>query len=450
MVVWRLKKNAEKRFLGGHPWIFSNELESSPKGLPPGSAVRLENMRGDFMAWGYGNPHSLIAFRALSRNPIEQSHESRLQDHFRAQILRAWDYRERLGFRESFRLVFGEGDDLPGLIIDRYHIEIGADDIRQVLVVQMATAGIQQMLPAPLAVLQAVVEEAHARRLCSQNWEKTAVVLRNDVNVRKLEGLIVEEPNILKTWPDVDLQNCNIRIGSLATGGERLLFQTDLFEGQKTGFFLDQRRNLEITVQLVEKLWAEKLRTDKSRLPTDDAEIQILDLCTHLGQWSAHLAQTLIGLGRKVRVVAVDASEAALKLCEKNVARTGATIETRKMDVLQHLGQLPPRSFHIVIADPPAFIKSKKDIPTGQHAYLKLNTESLKLVRPEGLFVSCSCSGLLEAGAFVDIQKKAAVRAGRRLRTLSGGGHSPDHPTWLDFPEGNYLKMWAHFVVDRG
>ena len=151
--------------------------------------------------------------------------------------------------------------------------------------------------------------------------------------------------------------------------------------------------------------------------------------------------------GLKVEVTAVDVSDKALQFAETNISRQGAMVNLRELDVLKDLGSFPERYFDIVIADPPAFIKAKKDVPTGRHAYLKLNTSAFKLVRKGGLVVSCSCSGLFEESEMRDVLRKSIQRGELEARCILHGGHSADHPVLLSFSEGFYLKMFVHHVL---
>jgi 23S rRNA (cytosine1962-C5)-methyltransferase len=210
---------------------------------------------------------------------------------------------------------------------------------------------------------------------------------------------------------------------------------TDLVEGQKTGFFLDQAFNI--------ALLCDRLK----HFEFQDNTVRIVDLCCYVGQWSTKITETLVQRGYKVEVTVVDVSAHALSFAKKNAERYGATVNVREMDVMKDLGALPERHYDIVIADPPAFIKAKKDVPTGRHAYLKLNTWAFKLVRRGGLVVSCSCSGLFEESEMMDVLRKSLQRGELEGRCVLHGGHSPDHPVLLSFGEGFYLKMFVHHCM---
>ena len=171
-----------------------------------------------------------------------------------------------------------------------------------------------------------------------------------------------------------------------------------------------------------------------------------MDLCCYVGQWSTKLAQFLKTKGVEVEVEAVDVSATALAFAKTNIERTGARVLIRELDVMEQLGGLPDRYYDIVIADPPAFIKSKKDLPIGKHAYLKFNSQAFRLVKRGGLVVSCSCSGLFPEDELKDVIRKSLQRNSVSARCVGRGGHAADHPTLMSFPEGAYLKMFVNQV----
>lgn len=434
MVIWRLKSGSDRRFRAGHPWVYSNELQESPKGISPGDSVELRDASGKFLARGYGNPHSLIAFRTVSRNEMNLDPFS--ETALRAQVLGAAQLRRSLGFETSFRLFFGEADGFPGLVIDRYLLD-GPNTLRnQVFAIQAHAAGADRVLALLPQVLSWVSSE--------MKWpevSKTALIIRNDLNVRKLEGIPLEEPRLLQGSGGLDLTSATILTGSSSKPDK---FTLDLMGGQKTGFFLDQYANVSAAQVLAEKYFEQQ-----KPLPST---IRILDLCCYVGQWSTRLAKTLKESqpSLKVEVTAVDASASALQFAQMNVERTGAQFKALKGDVLKDLKDLADDSFHIVVCDPPALIKSRKDIPAGTHAYLQLNTEALRIVKTDGIFVSCSCSALLEEEEFRNMLAKAIGRAkqrsGKRVSWVSRGMQSPDHPLIAEFPEGKYLKSWLGLV----
>ncbi len=435
MVVWKLRQGADRRIRSGHPWIFSNELSTSPKGIGLGAFIELQDYRGQFLARGYGNPHSLIAFRAVSFDINER--EPLGFPALVKKIISAWGLRRETGFRGSFRLCFGESDFLPGLVLDYYLVEQnGAKG--QVFAAQLVTAGLDLALKNSETFFKLLAEEAKTQGLSEYTWEQTAVVIRNDVNIRKLEGLDIAEPLTLKEISGVDLRQIDILLNSASDVGV-IRMRCDLAEGQKTGFFLDQTQNIFQAVQLF-KSWA------KSHPELKGQVIKILDLCCYVGHWATQISRALKAEGFEVEVHLVDVSNSALEFAKVNAEREGARVEVHKMDVLEGLDYFQSRSFDIIIADPPAFIKAKKDIPTGTHAYMKMNSQAFRLIKKNRFVVSCSCSGLLEEGEFKEAVRKAIQRNGWQARNLTRGGHAADHPTILQFPEGFYLKMFTHYV----
>lgn len=430
MTVWRLRPGADKRIRGGHPWTFSNELEKSPKGHEPGAPVTLEDARGGFLAHGYGNPHSLIAFRAVSFDP--KAGDCLALEEIVSKVVSAWGHRQLMGYRRSFRLIFGEADFLPGLVLDRYLLEGGS----QVLAIQVLTAGMEKALADLELFARRVAEEALDSGLSKVPWARTAAVLRPDVQIRKLEGLEVKDPVIVHLPEGLDLKSSRVELDPVAgPEGAPVRMKCDLHEGQKTGFFLDQSWNIDIVGRFL------------SRNPHLESPVRILDLCCYVGQWSAKLAQDLRARGFEVDVELVDVSASALAYAKENAEAAGARALPRELDVMEELGKLPDRHYDLVIADPPAFMKSKKDLPTAKHAYLKFNTQAFRLVKKGGLVVSCSCSGLFPEEDLKDVLRKAIQRNQLRARCVAKGGHAADHPTLTGFPEGQYLKMFLHQVA---
>ncbi|MFZ9596004.1 MAG: class I SAM-dependent rRNA methyltransferase [Bdellovibrionia bacterium] len=430
--VWQIRKGMDRRFRAGHPWVYSNELVGTPKGVEPGSLVELRDAAGRFLARGFGNPNSLISFRALSRDPevLDPSAPESLLKRLQA----AGALRKKLGLgKVSHRLCFGESDFLPGLVVDCYQMPSG-----QVFVAQAHTAGADRWVKHLLAVLESMVKSRDGGG--AQAWERTSVVLRNDVSVRKLEGLAVDVPQVLKHANGVDLRQAEIWVlAATASGGStrdeetRVPFEVDLVEGQKTGFFLDQAANIELAVQ--------KLRS------YGGSRLKILDLCCYVGQWGTQLGRAFAQRGIQVEVVAVDASKAALELAKKNMKAQGVEVQGVQGDVLKDLTQFSDQSFDLVISDPPAFIKSRKDTAVGAHAYLQLATQVFRVLKKGGGVVSCSCSALFEEEVFAQTLAKAALRNQRSVSWIGRGGQALDHPVLAEFPEGRYLKAWVG--VDR-
>jgi len=428
-----------------------------------GISVELRDHQGAFLATGYGNPNSLIAFRALSFEPPEINITE--QNFLLKKILSAWEKRRRFDFQGSFRLCFAENDYVPGLIIDYYEIYYHGKTA-QVFSYQLSTAGMQKIITDPVDLFKNLVERAYKLGFCKMDFSNTAIISRNDLTIRKMEGLDISEPQIIKNLPDYDFSKARILVdyclrnrnksfpmdpettvtekasGLTHVTPSQLHFYCDLLNGQKTGFFLDQTRNIGQVADLIR------------RWPAQNQTIRILDLCCYVGHWGTQLSRTLLDQGFSVEVTLVDVSKFALEFAQQNVllnseaekASGKLTLQCFEMDVLRDLEKLPTHHFDIVIADPPAFIKAKKDIPTGTHAYLKLNTQAFRMAKAGGIVASCSCSGLLTEEDFREAVRKAQARNQSNAWGLGRGGHALDHPTLLQFPEGTYLKMLLHGV----
>lgn len=434
----QVKPEAEKKLRQGYPWIMDNEVFELPRGFQQGACVDFVNRKDEFLAFGYFNSKSRISGRVLTFDSTQKSitQNQKMSDH----LVKCWQLRNERGFRGSFRLCFGESDSLPGLVIDYYLLH----NHHQVFSIQMLTLGMQGLFADYLDILKSTVNEAKARGLTSTSWEDTSIVLRNDVSVRKYEGLEVDVPRVIRTQRELDLSNCKILINEVADSGT-LAMTVDLYQGQKTGFFLDQTENIRRVIQYM------------GQRPNHPAPLRVLDLCCYVGHWSAQIARHLsvlpvpalggVSEKRVVKCHLVDVSEKALAVAAKNVQAWTSEVETSRLNVLEELESLPSQSYDLVIADPPAFVKSKKDIPTGKHAYAKLNTQAFRLAKPGGYVVSCSCSGLLGEEDFRESLQKAQSKAQVRAQMILRGSISADHPALCSFPEAGYLKMVMNQVL---
>lgn len=423
--IVRLQSKLERRFKAGHPWLYSNEIQGSPKGIEPGAEVIVQDAGGAFVARGYGHPGSLICVRALSRRADEE--DALTATGIERRLRRAASLRKRLGGVEaSYRWVHGEADGLPGLVVDRYEIE-GAGTV---VVVQAHTAGIDRRLDLIVQAITAIEPEA-------------IVIARDDVGVRALEGLAVgETPRVLASpiRRDAGALEGLLSQASVRVSKERKL-RADLWAGQKTGLFLDQRANAERLTEWV-------VRTARA---SGAREVRILDLCVYVGQWASALSAGLRAARVEPRVWMVDASARALELAELNVTQAGAqapqcvradalSAELEAQDLLPGAG---PGSFDVVICDPPALIKGRKDLAVGSQAYTQLNTRALRWLKPEGGWLaSFSCSALFEETQFLPMLGKALRRSGQGAAWVERAQAAPDHPVVAEFEEGRYLKGW--------
>ena len=336
----------------------------------------------------YANPSSLITARILSRKRVHID-EAFLQHRISAALER----RQRLfPDRDFYRLIFGEADLLPGLIVDRYG---------SVLAVQSLTAGMDALQENVLSVL---VNSLHP----------TGIYLRNDSPVRGLEGLSQEKRLAYGSIPD-----------TIIISSSGLEFLVDVANGQKTGFFLDQEANRPLVKQYV--------------FPG----AKVLDLFCYTGAWALHAAAA----GAQ-EVVGVDSSRGAIHLAESNavVNRMGDLFHAVRENVLEFLKK-GRETWDVIILDPPAFIKSRSQIKEGQKGYIDINRRALTAMNSGGILVTCSCSHHLDAQAFEDTLMIAARQSGRELRILDIRGQGPDHPFLLSMPETRYLKVIVAQIV---
>jgi 23S rRNA (cytosine1962-C5)-methyltransferase len=461
MKKWRLQSKHERRYKQGHPWVYSNELQDSPKGVEAGEVVELQDAGGKFLAYGIANSASLIAFRTLSRSSDEEMlfDGSAISPEFffrrfsdAARFRQSW-----FGADQSYRLLYGEVDGCPGLVIDRYvgrPVGEGAGEKPAagaasasprtvVYAVQPHSAGMDRALPAICDALSRLSAE-------SGDPKNAVVVARRDAGSREREGL-EKLPTVLldlHTGEEIAQPDAyrNFLFTVAGVMGSTVELFADLVGGQKTGFFLDQLQN----IKLVEGLLLRKIRNDRPK------GLRLLDLCSYVGQWSVHLSQTAIEReALPLSITLVDASETALGFAEKNMqhliaryARENSSVtqqvkvERLKADVLEPMPELPERAYDIVIADPPALIKNRKHLPQGQAAYVSLMQTAISKVKPGGLIVACSCSQLLSTDDFKVVLDKAGRRSGRTVRWVAQGSPSVDHFNLMQFSEGHYLKCY--------
>jgi 23S rRNA (cytosine1962-C5)-methyltransferase len=383
----RLKRGEERRLAAGHLWVFSNEVDTDRtplSGFSSGALAELRSSRNASLGTVYVNPHALICARLLSRDAAQPVDEAFIERRLAAALA----LRERLGDPSHCRWVFGESDLLPGLVLDRYG---------DTIVGQIATAGME--------ALRSQIESAVARVASPRT-----LFWKNDSAARELEQLPqVAAAAFGDTPPEVEVVESG------------LSFSAPLAGGQKTGWFYDQTAN------------RARLRR---YVPTG---ARVLDACSYAGAW----AVTALNQGAR-RACCLDSSQVALEFAQRNATRNGAAVEVLHADVFDGLKALAEQGarFDVVILDPPAFIKRKKDIPKGQAAYRKLNQLALGVLADEGLLVSCSCSYHLAADELLEAIQSAARHSGRFVQILEAGGQSPDHPLHPAIPETRYLKAF--------
>jgi 23S rRNA (cytosine1962-C5)-methyltransferase len=378
-----VKSTALARLRAGHPWIYANELGRPTRKAVPGALVDVQTTRGVWIGRGYYNPKSVIAVRLLSRDPVEID-----EGFFAHAIARAQALRDRVApGEEAYRVVFGEADGLPGLIVDRYG---------SVLVVQFLTAGMDRFTDT---IVKALIERYHP----------IAIIARNDAGSRKLEGLPVEKRLLYGERPD--------RVLATKNGLE---FTVDVWEGQKTGLFLDQSANYRAIAP-----WAKDAR--------------VLDTFCYAGAWGLHALRH-----GALSVLGLDASEKALVTARANASRNGLgeRVEYRRVDVFDELRKLVAAGarYELVILDPPSFAKTRKDKAGALRGYKEINRLGMSLLAPGGALVTCSCSHPIDLATFHDVLVDAASDAKRTFRLLTRRTQGPDHPIVLGIPETEYLQ----------
>lgn len=380
----RLRRGEERRLQAGHLWVFSNEVDIAATPLSafePGQVVQVRSDRGRFLGYAYVNPHTLISARLLGRDPARPpGRELMVERMSLALALRTRLYRE-----PYYRLVFGESDLLPGLVVDRYG---------DTCVVQLGTAGMQAARDDVLAALQQVVAPR-------------AVLWKNDSPARALEGL---DSHVEVALGDVPA------FVEVPEGG--VTFRVPLAGGQKTGWYFDQT-------------------TNRAAVAARASGRKLLDVFSYAGSFGLQAARAGAS-----EVLCVDASAAALEAATASASASGLAVGTLKGDAFEVLESLArdKRRFDIVVVDPPAFIKRRKDHPKGVAAYRRLNALAMQLLEDDGLLMSCSCSHHLATDELTGAIQRAARQTGRFAQLLEMRGQAFDHPIHPAILETRYLK----------
>jgi 23S rRNA (cytosine1962-C5)-methyltransferase len=376
-----LKKNEEHRIIAGHQWVFSNEI-SFIRGTPEtGDVVELLRHDDKFLGLGFYHPHSLIAFRFLT------SEQEEIDVHFfERRIQQAFALRQKLyPGAETFRLVHGESDFLPGLVIDKYN---------EFISLQIFSAGMEQRIPILCDVLESL-------------FHPKAIVARNDVSIRTLEELPIEK-KILRGNPGITI---------IDDSGVK--FEVDSLQGQKTGFFLDQREN-------------------RKAIHRYAAGSEVLDCFCNEGGFALHAAAA-----QATSIHGIDISEPALAKAKVNARLNNISASFEIGDTLDALRRMAEekKGFDVIILDPPSFTKTKKNIPAALRGYKEINAAALRLLLPSGYLISASCSHHITEDGFLSAIEQAAVKAKRNIQLLEFNGAAPDHPIIPSMPETKYLKF---------
>jgi 23S rRNA (cytosine1962-C5)-methyltransferase len=387
MDILKLKSGHDRRVKRGHPWVYSNEIDvaaTSLKGVTPGAIVRVVDSGGELVGHGHASPANLIAVRLLSRDepfggPVGEAIDDTL---ITRRLERALRWRDRLYTQPHYRWVYGEGDELPGLVVDRYG---------DACVVQTSTWGMEAALDRIVAAIDTLIAPA-------------TLVVKNTNSARVAEGLPAY----------VDVRRGNPQ--ALVVEGDAT-FEVNLAEGQKTGWFFDQADN-------------------RSRFPQMYRGARVLDLYSYVGGWGVRAA-----LRGASRVVCVDSSEAAVAATRANAIRNavGETVTAVRADVTDFLKD-HAEEYDIVILDPPALVRRRKDLKSAAALYRHLNRTAIARLAPGGMLVTCSCSAQLDAETHLGIVRAGARQARRDLVVVGRGSMPPDHPIHPLITESEYLK----------
>jgi 23S rRNA (cytosine1962-C5)-methyltransferase len=384
----KLSARGVARLQARHPWVYRSDVVEA-NDVPPGAVVRVLDQRGKFLGTALYSSSSQIAIRMISHGSVADL-PALVAERIRAAIA----YRKENDLvrnTDAYRIVFSEADFLPGLIVDRYN---------DVLSVQILT---QAMDAAP-------VREAVLQTLCDE-LQPAGIVERVDARIRELEQLPPRQSGLL--WGEKSSTVINMN-------GVR--FHCDGLEGQKTGAFLDQRENYAAAAQY--------------------AHGEALDAFCYQGGFALHLALALHPAAKCSSVTGVDSSRPALEMAEKNALLNGRElewIEANAFDLLREYAAAG-RRYDTIVLDPPAFAKTKRDLEKALGGYKELNLRALKMLRPGGILVTCSCSFHVSTADFLKVLAAAAQDAHKSLRVVENRGAAKDHPILLNVPETSYLK----------
>jgi len=384
MAKYFLRKKIGDRVINGHPWIFANELGDSEGSSEPGDVVEVYSYNGSFVGKGYINPASQIRIRLLTRDKNEEVND----EFFYKRINEAWQYRKQIGYVENCRLIFGEADHLPALIIDKFN---------DYFVIQTLALGTEKWKTAIVEALKRI-------------FNPKGIYERNDVPVRELEGMPQQKGFLSAPFDTNIILNEN-----------GLKFHVDIENGQKTGYFLDQQDNRRAIQHIVK-----------------DADV--LEAFCYTGTFSLHAAH----YGAK-SVLGLDISENAVATARRNAELNNSQDICRfeavnAFDVLK-LWVKEGRQYDVVMLDPPAFTKSRENIQKAVAGYKEINLRGMKLTKPGGFLVTASCTNLVDPALFLKTIEMAAKDAKRKLRQVTWQTQASDHPILWHIPTTQYLKF---------
>ncbi len=398
-----ISKQAELAARGGHPWIYGSEIKDMDEGIAPGDMVKVLSSKGKFVGTGFYNPHSKITIRIFSTNAND-----RFDDAFwKRRAAYAVDYRLQVMRKEDYdccRLVFGEADQLPGMTVDRFG---------DVLSVQVLSLGMEKRKHLFLDGLIEVLRE--------RNLPVSCIYERNDVKIRELEGM--EQYKGFYHSPLLAPEEERTLVDIVENG---IRYTVDVENGQKTGFFLDQKFN---------RLAAASIARGR----------HVLDCFTHTGAFALNAAK-----GGAASVTALDISEEAVHMAAHNGIINGLPIQAVRADVFDFLTELDRTKNHeydYIILDPPAFTKSGRTVHEAFRGYKEINYRAMKILPRGGYLATCSCSHFMGEELFVKMVKEAARDAGVTLRQIEFRQQAPDHPILMTVPETYYLKFFLFQII---
>lgn len=400
-----ITKKGENRARMGHPWVFEGEVLKESEKPENGSLVDVVSEKGKYIGTGFYNDHSKIRVRLLSYNANDRFDEA----FFERRVRYAVDYRKTVMPGADFaccRLIFGEADGFPGLTVDRF------DDV---LVAQVLSLGMERHKNQIFSLLLRVLREMGER--------VKGVYERNDVKIRELEGM--SENKGIAQIPENELTEADLMPIIVENG---LSYMVDVVNGQKTGFFLDQKYNRQAVARIA-----------KGK--------HVLDCFTHTGAFALNAAR-----GGAASVTAVDISGEALKTAQQNILRNHLVdvVTTREANVFELLTELKAQGhapYDFIILDPPAFTKSSSTVRSAFRGYKEINLKAMKLLPRGGYLATCSCSHFMEDALFVKMLHEAARDAQVSLRQIEARQQAPDHPILYNVPETDYLKFYLFQVV---
>lgn len=398
-----ITEKCRRRISDGHPWIYDNEIISCDAPPADGELIDAVTEKHRYIGTGFYNPNSKIRIRIVSRNAGDIIDDS----FWKRRVKYAYDYRKTVMTQEELdccRLIFGEADFFPGLTVDRFH---------NILSVQILSLGIEKrrniIIPA---VVSALEEDGNII---------DGVFLRNDVKIRTLEGMNEE-----KGWYSFKGTTPPSPVTKITENG--IIYSVDVENGQKTGFFLDQKRN---------RAAAASIAPDR----------HILDCCTHTGSFALNAAKA-----GAASVTALDVSASAIELAKENAAMNGLSdkisfVEADVFDYLREKVSQHNKDFDYIILDPPAFTKSRKTVGNAEKGYLEINTLAMRLLPRGGYLATCSCSHFMTERLFREMLDEAAAAAGVMIRQIGFRQQCADHPILLSADETNYLKFFLLQIV---